>query len=124
MPSTVSPWSVRMARNTPWAEGCCGPMFIVRRSAPPYPISMTLRASGSAIPTSVLLCSLGPGSLPSPHGREGRGGEHDGLHVRQARRALGEEGLPLGLPRQLRPLGRALVEVVEGPHVDHLVELG
>src|SRR5205807_8964278 len=32
-----------MARNTPWADGCCGPMFIVRRSLPPYPIS---RVSG------------------------------------------------------------------------------
>src|SRR5678815_3439958 len=47
--TTVSPSRVRMARKTPWADGCCGPMFMVRRSLPPYPISTTFRASTSIV---------------------------------------------------------------------------
>src|SRR5436190_19608187 len=37
--TTVSPWRPRIARKTPWADGCCGPMFICRRSGPAQSIS-------------------------------------------------------------------------------------
>src|ERR1051325_10964115 len=37
--TTVSPCRPRMARKTPWADGCCGPIFICRRSGPAQSIS-------------------------------------------------------------------------------------
>src|SRR5262245_30274339 len=110
--ATVSPSSVRIARKTPWADGCCGPMFIVRRSLPPYPSSTTLRASGSAIGTPRLL-----------HRRVGRGVQDDRLHLHEERRGLAEERLPLGILDHLAPGRRAVVEVAVRPHVDDLVQL-
>jgi hypothetical protein len=47
--TTVSPSRVRMARKTPWADGCCGPMFITSRSLPPYPSSTTSRVAVSVM---------------------------------------------------------------------------
>src|SRR5688500_16605337 len=135
-----------MARKTPWADGCCGPMFMVRRSLPPYPISMTLRASGSLI----FLCRLPLASprgavrlarcafhrpLASPRGaarlarpslhRRVRGGqEHDGLHVGEQPDGLADESLPVGVLSQFGAGRGAVVEIPEHPHVHDLVELG
>src|SRR5512145_1778687 len=92
-PATVSPSSVRMARKTPWADGCCGPMFIMRRSLPPYPTSMTFRASRSI--SSSVLASL-------HRGMRGRA-QDDRLHLHQQRVALGQERLPLGILHDLGP---------------------
>src|ERR1043165_6558561 len=86
--TTVSPSRVRIARKTPWADGCCGPMFITRRSLPPYPISMTFRASGSML----IRASAPPSSLE----RRGARGQEDGrLLLLEERHRLAEEALPL-----------------------------
>src|SRR5262245_55247194 len=99
-----------MARKTPWADGCCGPMFMVRRSLPPYPSSTTFLASGSLMDLA--------------HGGKRRGEEDDGLHVGQAGDGLPEEVLPGRLLGEARTGVRALLEIAEGPDVHDLVELG
>src|SRR5919108_4752875 len=105
--TTVSPSSVRIARNTPWADGCCGPMFIVRRSLPPYPISTVVRGS-----VATLL-----------ERRVGHRDQHDRLHLLQQRRRPGDERLPGRVGRHFRAGRRAVVEVLVDPHVHGLVEL-
>src|SRR5438552_3084380 len=116
-PTTVSPARVRMARKTPWAEGCCGPMFIVRRSLPPYPISMTFRASGSMVTLVPLR-----GERESLHRRVRRRVEDDRLHLEQDRRRLGEERVPLRVLHHLGADRGTVVEIVVGPEVHRLVE--
>src|SRR6185503_4800167 len=98
--TTVSPSSVRMARNTPWADGCCGPMFIVRRSLPPYPISTVVRGRVATL----------------PHRRVRSGDQDDRLHRLQERRGLRDERLPGRVGRHLRARGGTVVEVLVDPH--------
>src|SRR5215470_4798165 len=107
-PTTVSPSSVRIARNTPWADGCCGPMFMVRRSLPPYPISSVLRAvSGMRL----------------FHRGDGRRNQHRGLHADEQRQRLAEKRLPLGIAEGVGARGGPLVQILVHPEVDGLVEL-
>src|SRR6267143_6867756 len=121
-----------MARNTPWADGCCGPMFIVRRSLPPYPISSCWRATVSI----VLMCRRGAfAGLRRPtvcprlrcvtllHRRHARRDEHRGLHGHQQRERFAEERLPVGVAERLRARGGPLVEIPVHPEVHGLVEL-
>src|SRR5262245_19265748 len=107
-------------------------MFMVRRSLPPYPISMTFRASGSienseagyARSTCGLRFAGRTGTLaPLLHRGMWRRVEDDRLHLDQDRCRLGKESLPLGILHHLGADGDAVVEIVVGPEVHHLVEL-
>src|SRR3990172_3709368 len=133
MPTTVSPWRVRIARNTPCADGCCGPMFITSRSLPPYPISITCRVCVSAIAFSShrgARLAARPAGPPRPprgshrcalaHRRGGRRIHDDGPHLRQQGRGLRDEGLPRGVLERPRAYGGTLVEVAVGPQVHRL----
>src|SRR5262249_4854524 len=124
-PTTVSPSSVRIARNTPWADGCCGPMFITRRSLPPYPISTVCRVGvlgagpERSRSESVELIPL----RRSLHRRHGGPDQDRRLHHHQHRPRLAEEPLPVGILQRPGPRGRPLVEILVDPEVDGLVEL-
>src|SRR5687768_11871760 len=100
-------------------------MFMVMRSLPPYPISMTLRASGSLIFPLSLASPRGAAqlALPSLHRRMGGGQEDDRLHVGEQPHGLADERLPVGILAELGARGGTLVEILEDPHVHDLVEL-
>src|SRR5258705_408076 len=73
---------------------------------------MTLRASGS----------LMVGRAGLAHGGEGRGHQHDGLHVGEQRVGLAEKVLPGRLLGEARAGFRAVLEVAEAPEMHELVQ--
>src|SRR5215469_18838678 len=116
-PTTVSPSRVRIIRKTPWDEGCCGPMFIMRRSLPPYPTSTTCLVCVTDTIDVLRLANLF-------HRRRRRRDQGHRAHLDEQRCRLAQERLPLWILEGLAAHGGPIVQIAVHPEVHDLVELG